>query len=1566
MKKKIVMLFVSIFMVLGIVCGSLFISADTLFSSTTETSQSKEEDKQVKIQATGNWMDFATKNRPGGEGTYSNPYTISTAQQLADFMNMVNNAVYNTDTQLKYYDSYAKLTADIDLSEHYWTPIGLGDNTFRGNFDGNGHCISGIYLDSQHFDKKATSKLLYPIGLFGAVSNATIKNLEISDSTITAKREEYAIFCMGSVVGYAAGNLTLDNIIVGSSVKINLTGKFNASSSLAFASYVCLGGQVGITESLTATNCHNFGSFKIEDASLVSFGGVVGNVASKLNVSYCTNFSSISSTVYSSLYTFGFGGIIGSVSDGGTTISDCVNYGDIKLTPSSTSVKSGNIGGIAGIVLNNALINRCVNYGEMQGTTIVGGIVGRMGQKMETGQFLWWDWVDKSACENVVIANCIGYTKPTGDSKTGYICGEIHGKNSIKGCYVTTSSAGVGVWYYADGTSTREYSAYQPNEVCLWKPMYLYQHHYIKFFTDSNSYSDSAWHINNYDGTLKGFSISGWKNQVSCNYATSGWVMTPILYNRGYRNGIISSIPYSLVPASLLGKATLSTYYYRDSAGYIYSFDNDALDNENMKITNSQIVGDTVETVTLGYTNAQFYYIKGLRDCLVGTLQFSYNASNFKSKSASSSTTGVRNVAIDSDNYFNGARINNLYFDSGFNETAKFTVYFQSQAKTLNIRYKVGKYKSGSSSGSVDLANFIEFSYINTQNSKLADFVSVSGKQEQVYYKEKIDLDITPEYGFAVLYVLDRDANNVSDTFANYTIDSNGKLIEEQKVVSFGDVHSVYDAKSVSKNKPFVDVRRLGSVVTGVDIKPSTLASAEEDPAQGYGKTDVQYNYIYNKELIVYLIPIKYNTKMNITLDSLDGRKEGQESYFNKDLYAYKGEGGVEINSIKAVAESKTVCFASIGPTEIDNYVNTRYSEFFKYGYTYSLYAYCYQGDTTSQATNNSVARKINIISNENQLYNDGTIKNNGTILTDMKEILSKAIQTDADRKCLTLHIVVVREPIEYKINFVTMANSYTSPSIYKDVTAEGIAGETTLMVTRNGSKLTNTFNVDDKGANYFNELKWGYSKAGTSFTGSSTLVSNDVLRDDNQNLKTLAELVDAYIRTKCGGNVQSSYLADNTLTVYSYFTLQTYKLTYKLNIDGEDKNWTGAGVTVSFNATGSSGSIGDKSVYYYTPVTLSVGNLSNARFLGWYLDETDGTKLLSLSQTYKFLVNPNKVNHNRTQATNAYSVNLVAKYSRYNSNTNALKTAGSSKVLTVSSADDLLALSSSVSRGNTYAGYVIKQTANIDMSDKVFNPIGTSTYAFKGTYDGQNYIISNLKFVYNGSVGYTSYLYDVGLFGYTDGAVIKNLTIKDSNFTGFTNSGMFVANAKDTTLEHLNSFNCKLETSSILIYNIYGHFTADGRMTQDCTYDYINKFADAKKELSIAGVTEWIADVFRQKRANIGGLAGQMIGGVAYACSMNSDISNRFGISYFNGLVGSKDDAAKIVECCVENKNTTSGVDEFSVANSDENVENSYYRYGSSTKYVGTDLSGNIPTDKNVWFKLANGTWTLRVLYWN
>lgn len=91
-------------------------------------------------------------------------------------------------------------------------------------------------------------------------------------------------------------------------------------------------------------------------------------------------------------------------------------------------------------------------------------------------------------------------------------------------------------------------------------------------------------------------------------------------------------------------------------------------------------------------------------------------------------------------------------------------------------------------------------------------------------------------------------------------------------------------------------------------------------------------------------------------------------------------------------------------------------------------------------------------------------------------------------------------------------------------------------------------------------------------------------------------------------------------------------------------------------------------------------------------------------------------------------------------------------EVIEISSATQLQEVANNVNEGNNdYAGATISLSWDIELTQS-WMPIGTVGKPFRGTFDGNGWTISNITI--DGEFTYQ------GLFGYTNGATIKNLNI--------------------------------------------------------------------------------------------------------------------------------------------------------------------------------------------------------------
>ena len=175
-------------------------------------------------------IDIYADSYAGGDGSKTNPYEIATAEQLAKLARDVNNG----NTPQAFLGKYFKLTADIDLKNGIWMPIGKyynygndnGNNRlFFGKFDGNGHVIKNMHIQWEGTEARSAWGLFSTLQGASSTNLTTVTNLIIKDATVEKKPgfEPYGPdYKVGVVAGEIYGNTELSNIIIrGSEIKDN-------------------------------------------------------------------------------------------------------------------------------------------------------------------------------------------------------------------------------------------------------------------------------------------------------------------------------------------------------------------------------------------------------------------------------------------------------------------------------------------------------------------------------------------------------------------------------------------------------------------------------------------------------------------------------------------------------------------------------------------------------------------------------------------------------------------------------------------------------------------------------------------------------------------------------------------------------------------------------------------------------------------------------------------------------------------------------------------------------------------------------------------------------------------------------------------------------------------------------------------------------------------------------------------------------------------------------------------------------------------------------------------------
>ena len=237
------------------------------------------------------WDGTIASGFAGGDGTQNNPFQIETAAQLAHFAKTVNEGE-------AYLHKYIVLTADIDLANKEWTPIGNHSNLFKGNFNGNNHTVTGMQIRGE----------LDRVGLFGECKkfnvDSAIKNITVKDSVICGNK------FVGAIVG-SAEEINIENC---RSIGNTINGETDVGG-------IC--GKIGGYSVGKVSQCYN--------SSKVTGQGRVGGIAGMGGIAEnCLNTGEI--TIIGEAYRSACGGIFGIFGDATTSarVTACVNLGKVS------------------------------------------------------------------------------------------------------------------------------------------------------------------------------------------------------------------------------------------------------------------------------------------------------------------------------------------------------------------------------------------------------------------------------------------------------------------------------------------------------------------------------------------------------------------------------------------------------------------------------------------------------------------------------------------------------------------------------------------------------------------------------------------------------------------------------------------------------------------------------------------------------------------------------------------------------------------------------------------------------------------------------------------------------------------------------------------------------------------------------------------------------------------------------------------------------------------------------------------------------------------------------------
>lgn len=329
--------------------------------------------------------DYPKLKRVSGNQSTKEPIPILIAT-CVDLQNM-NKSLHAT----------YKLSQDIDCSaSSTWlngkgfTPIGSYNSPFTGTLNGEGYTIKGLVINLPTVNYA---------GLFSAISGGTVKNIEFTESQITAKGYS------GIVVGAAINNSTFEEIQVGGSVNGGeymggLAGDISSStfidvhSSAHVTGKSSVGGLLGSISDKSIISKSTSNGVVIADRNV---GGLIGHVSGESFIS-----KSNSTSVVVDKTSFESGGLVGAI--GYSTIEDSYAIADASGNNAEgligfatySTIKNSYVASNSGVLISNSNMSTIISSyfdKELANINDTGKGVGKTTNEMKSQvTYLGWDF----------------------------------------------------------------------------------------------------------------------------------------------------------------------------------------------------------------------------------------------------------------------------------------------------------------------------------------------------------------------------------------------------------------------------------------------------------------------------------------------------------------------------------------------------------------------------------------------------------------------------------------------------------------------------------------------------------------------------------------------------------------------------------------------------------------------------------------------------------------------------------------------------------------------------------------------------------------------------------------------------------------------------------------------------------------------------------------------------------------------------------------------------------------------------------------------------------------------
>ena len=1371
--------------------------------------------------------DAAIADSLGLDEKYVGYYAIAKPVQLYWFADLVNGGT--TDAKGVLQNSIvvndSVLTEDGSLKgtpAQTWTPIGNSSYKYAGVFDGQGHTISGVYINGSNSY----------VGMFGNIGAGTVKNVVLADSYI--KGYSY----VGGICGYINGAAQISNCHNSATVYASYDGDAcaggicgymgNSSATISGCTnngYIsvyrrCVGGICGYQSSGTITNCHNNGRIYANAGNSTGnysyAGGISGYMDnySYANISYCYNTGAVEGK---GTYT---GGIAGRIYG---KITYCYNVGMVTA--------SSNAGAIYGY--NNSA--NCSNNYALSGSAMYnwGGTFvtaeefanGRVAYLLNASKsdstVVWRQNIgtdslpvyDSTHSIVYLAAPCAVYSNTTEkEHGTCNVLGQCPdcGKYLTAPLYVETAaiadSLGLDekyVGYYAISNAAQLYGfAAKVNSGSTSIKGVLLNNITINDSVlradgsliggaDTTLYAWTPIGNNNhvYYGTFdgNGHTISGLYTNVTTNYVgLLGYINSATITNVGVidsyfkANGVVGGIC-----GQAAGSAKISNSYSSATVYATYSGDGNVGGICGI-FGGSSVIENCFNN---GFVSATGYYVGGICGKFnSGTITNSYNTGKVYSGAVNSTSTSGHAGGI-AGYMDNGAQIANCY-NTG--DVESYGYYAGGIAGYMNS--SSNKITNCFSIGNVTASNYASgiTAYLNgiTTNN-----FALSGTAANCDGGQFATAD-----GFAsgkVTFALNNSKSDSSIVWFQ-TIDTDSLPVFDKThstVYASEPCHSAFANSALEANPHTYDT--FGQcTVCGEYMEATLVADAAAADSLGLDEKYVGYYAIENGAQLYWFAEqvnggstsIKGVLLNNITInDSVlraDGSLIGADSTLRTwtpigtSSYAYYGTFDGNGHTISGLYTNVTTnyvgLFGYINNPTIKN-VGLVDSYFKGYQYVAGIAGYvngsaqitnCYNAATVYSNYNGDdyVGGICGFMNNSSALidscYNIGYVSGYYTVVGGICGYQSYGKITNsynagkvyANGVNSTTNSATAGGIVGYMTNTASIANCYNTG----DVEAYGYyAGGIVGYTYSSSNQVTNCYNLGSVNANQYAGGIIGYQRYGTvtnSFNAGSISASNYF--GGIYGLKNYSSAVAS----------NNFVLADSTINANggTFATADEFasgKIAYQLN------NSVGGANTWYQNLSGTIDSLPvlDKnhSVVYMGCDSVFVNDLADAPHTfvngvcsvcgekefpmlvdGWY----------EIENQYQLIWFAEQVNSGRTSINAKLTADIVL-------NDSVLDAEGS----LIGGADTLLT---------------------------VWKPIGTSSYQYAGTFDGQGHTISGLYFNNTTNSNYPNGGNYIGLFGYISNSTIKNVGVIDSYFYGYNNVGGICGYMNGSLSEISNCYN--------------------------------------------------------------------------------------------------------------------------------------------------------------------------------